>query len=185
MKDRIWLLLYVVAVVVATSFHDVRLLASMLAAAILLAGRTWWRIVRRALIAVAWFSSLVLVAYAVTAWIQGTFSGHYLGLVTLRVVTITTMTLVLASRVDLVRAFGFSRTLLYLVTLVTSQVLTMRRMLDEFRLAFRSRGITRPSRKALVHHGAAIATFFIHKSVNDATEISQAMRSRGFFDAQG
>jgi len=185
MKDRLLLLVYVAAVVVATSVHDLWLLAGMLLCAVLLGGERRWRIARRALAAVALFASAVLIAYTVSALIQDRFSGRYLGLISLRVVTVTYLTLLLAERINLFRAFACSRTLLYVVTLATSQVLTMRRMFDEFRQALRSRTIERPSPSTLVRHGSATAAFFIERSARDAAETAQAMRSRGFFDDQG
>jgi cobalt/nickel transport system permease protein len=184
MRDRLFLLLYTAAVVLATTIHSSWLLAGMLAGAVLLAGNQRWWIARRALTALALFTSVVLVAYTVSALIQDRFSGHYLTLIALRVLTLTYLTMLLAEKVNLFRAVGFSRTLLYLVTLATSQVLTMRRMFNEFRLAFRSRTSERPTWSALYHHGAATATYFINKSTRDAAEIAQAMRSRGFFDDQ-
>jgi cobalt/nickel transport system permease protein len=185
MRDRILLLAYAIAVVTATSVHSLWLLAGMLAAGVLLAGPRRGAIARRALLAVVLFTSVVLIAYAVTSLLQGTFSGRYLALITLRVLTLTYLTLLLAERVNLIRAFDFSRTLLYVVTLATSQVLTMRRVFDEFRQALRSRTLERPSAATVYRHGAATAAFFVEKSVHDATEIAQAMRSRGFFDDQG
>jgi hypothetical protein len=176
------LVLYAAAVVVATSVHSLWLLGAMLACAALLSGREWRRLARRSLVAVALFTSTVLIAYTAVSLYQGTFSGRYVALITLRVLTLTYMTMLLGRRVNLFRAFDFSHTLLYVVTLATSQILTMRRMLDEFRHALKSRTLDRPTASNLHRHGAATAAFFINKSVGDAGEIAQAMKSRGFFD---
>lgn len=185
MRDRLLVLLYAAAVVVATTFHELWLIAGLLAAAALLAGRGFSRIARRALVAVALFTSAVMVTYALATLVQGTFSAGTIALITLRVLTLTFMTLLLADRINLFRAFAFSRTLLYLVTLTVSQALTLRRLGEDFRLALRSRTLARPSARALTRHGAATAAFFIDKSMSDASEVAQAMRSRGFFDDQG
>jgi cobalt/nickel transport system permease protein len=182
MKDRIFLLLYAVAVVVATSIHSLWLLAAMFACALMLSGRKWRRLIRNSFIAVALFTSVVLIAYTAATLYHGSFSGRYVLLITLRVWTLTFMTMLIGQRINLFRAFGFSKTLLYAVTLATSQVLTMRRMFGEFRYALKSRTIKKPKAKDLYRHGAATAGFFINKSVGDATEIAQAMKSRGFFN---
>ena len=67
MRDRCILVLYAAAVVAATTLHSLPLLAGMLAGAVLLAGHRRGRIARRALLAVALFTSMVLIAYTVSA----------------------------------------------------------------------------------------------------------------------
>jgi cobalt/nickel transport system permease protein len=185
MRDRFLVLLYAAAVVVATTFHELWLIAGLLAATSLLAGRRFWPIARRALVAVALFTSAVMATYAVATLVQGTFSAPAVALIILRVLTLTFMTMLLADRINLLGVFAFSRTLVYLVTLTTSQALTLRRIGEDFRLSLRSRTLARPSARALTRHGAATAAFFIDKSMSDAAEVTQAMKSRGFFDDQG
>ena len=85
MRDRILLLLYAGAVVAATSVHSLWLLGAMLACAVLLSGKRWRRLARRSLIAVALFTSTVLIAYTAVSLYQGSFSGGYVALITLRV----------------------------------------------------------------------------------------------------
>jgi cobalt/nickel transport system permease protein len=182
MKDRLMLLAYLAAVLLATSVHDLRFLAAGLVVAALLAGRRLPRILRRAALAILLFNSMVTVSYIALSLWQGNFWGHYVLLINLRVFLLTTMTFLLAERFNAFRAFAFSPSLLYLTTLCYSQVLTLRRLFGEFRQAFRSRSIVRPGLGDLYRHGAATAAFFLHKSVSDAGEIAQAMSSRGFFN---
>lgn len=182
MRDRLMLLAYLAAVLLATSVHDPRVLGAGLLIVALLCGRAFPRILRRAVLAILLFNSAVTVSYIVLSLWQGTFSGQYVLLVNLRVLLLTTMTFLLAERLNPFRAFAFSKSLLYLTTLCYSQVLTLRRLLGEFRFAFRSRSIVRPGLRELYRHGAATAVFFLHKSVSDAGEIAQAMTSRGFFN---
>jgi cobalt/nickel transport system permease protein len=180
MKDRLMLLAYLAAVLLATSVHRPLWLAAGLALAMLLAGRDLPRILGRAALAILFFNSMVTVSYVVLSLWQGTFSGNYVLLVNLRVFLLTVLTFLLAARFNPFRAFAFSRSLLFLTTLCYSQVLTLRRLYGEFRFAFRSRSIVRPGLRDLYRHGAATAAFFLHKSVSDAGEIAQAMTSRGF-----
>jgi cobalt/nickel transport system permease protein len=180
MKDRLMLLAYLAAVLLATSVHDLRFLAAALLVVMVLAGRRLPRILRRAALAILVFNSVVTVSYVALSLRQGEFSGHYVLLVNLRVFLLTTMSFLLAERFNPFRAFAFSRSLLFLTTLCYSQVLTLRRLFGEFRFAFRSRSIVRPGLRDFYRHGAATAAFFLHKSVSDAGEIAQAMTSRGF-----
>lgn len=182
MKDRLMLLAYLAAVLLATSIHDPLYLAAGLVVAALLAGRRLPRIFGRAALAILLFNSVVTVSYVALSLWQGTFSGGYVLLVNLRVFLLTVLTFLLAERFNPFRAFAFSSSLLYLTTLCYSQVLTLRRLFGEFRYAFRSRSIVRPGLRDLYRHGAATAAFFLHKSVSDAGEIAQAMSSRGFFN---
>jgi cobalt/nickel transport system permease protein len=185
MIDRLLLVAYGIAVLAATLFHSHWVLAGLLLAAACWAGSQWWQLARRALLALALFTSVVLLAYSVSALIQDKFSWHHVSLIALRVLTLTYLTFVMSRRVNLFEAFSFSKTLLYVATLATSQALTMRRMLGEFRMALRSRLIGRPARCTLLQHAGVTAAYFVEKSISDATEIAQAMRSRGFFDADG
>ncbi len=182
MKDRVMLLAYFAAVLLATSIHDLRFLGAGLATVALLAGRRLPRLLKRTAMAILLFNSVVTISYTALSLWQGNFSGHYVLLINLRVFLLTALTFLLAERFNPFRAFAVSRSLLYLTTLCYSQVLTMRRLFGEFRHAFRSRSIVRPGLRDLYRHGAATAAFFLHKSVSDAGEIAQAMTSRGFFN---
>ena len=185
MRDRVLLVLYATAVVWATSVHRPWVLGVMLAATLVLSGKGWWSLLRRSLLAVVLFASVVLLAYTGLSLYQGTFQGGYIVLVALRVSTLACMTGLVAERVNLFKAFGFSRGMLYVITLATSQILTMRRTIREFKEALKSRTLKRPKASDLYRHGAATAAYFINKSASNAAEITQAMKSRGFFDDQG
>ncbi|MFH1842127.1 MAG: ABC transporter permease [bacterium] len=181
MSDRIWLVVYLTTVVALTLVHDPRLLAGVLVVALLLAGRQVGRIAWRAVRAVALFNGLVFVGYAVSAVWRGQSPWSTLLLLNLRVLTMTSLTFLFASRVNLQRAVGFSRSLGYLLTLVTIQVVTARRLFTQFGLALRSRTLGRLRRRDALRHGAAGGAFFLRRSLHEATEITQAMASRGFF----
>ena len=168
------LLTYLAAVLVATSVHDPRLLGAGLVLVALLCGRALPRILRRAVLAILLFNSVVTISYCVVSLWQDSFSADYVLLVNLRVLLLTTMTFLLAERFNPYRAFAFSRSLLFLTALCTSQVLTLRRLFGEFRFALRSRSIVRPGLGDLYRHSAATAAFVLNKSVNDAGEIARA-----------
>ncbi len=182
MRARIALLAYALAVVLGTSIHEPRLLALGLAAVLLVAGRRWARIARRASLAVLAFNAIVTVSYAVVATLQGTFSLDYVILVNLRVLLLTSLTFLFVSRVNLFEVVGFSRSLTYLFTLANGQAMALARVLEDFRLAVRSRSIVRSTVAERYRHSASMAVLLLDKSLHDATEISRAMRSRGFFD---
>jgi energy-coupling factor transporter transmembrane protein EcfT len=84
--------------------------------------------------------------------------------------------------VNPLRLFAFSRTLLFIVTIAYAQILTLGRVLEDFRLALRSRALRRPGLRDLYRHRAAAGSFLFSRSLENAGEINQAMKSRGFFD---
>ena len=184
MRDRLGLLAYLACVVAATSVHDPRLLAGGIAAAGLVAGRDCLRLARRAVVAILLFNTVVTVSYVITASMRGEFSVRYVLLINLRVFFLTYLTFLLHSRINPFRALAFSRTLLFLLTVAYGQIVTFQRLLADARLALRSRSLARPGLKDLYRHGAATAVGSLGKSLGAATEITQAMSSRGFFHDQ-
>lgn len=182
-RARMALLGYLFAVVLGTSVHDIRFLAAGLGLVLILAGRHWLRILRRAAVAILVFNAVVTVSYAVIAGVRGTFSPEYVALVNLRVLFLTSLTFLFAARVNPFRALSFSESLTYLFTLAYGQAMAFGQVLADFRLAFKSRCIERPRLRDRYRHAAGMAAHLLDKSMNNATEITRVMRSRGFFDA--
>ncbi len=180
--ERAALLLYFAAVVALTSVHDPLVLGGALALALALAGRGAPAIARRVALTVGPFCLLISVSYAATAELYGRPYGGYLLLLNLRVAALTTLTFLVAERVNLARALGFSRGLLYVVTLATSQAMTLRRLAEDYRLALRSRTVVRLPLRDRYRHSAASAARLLTKATHHASEIALAMRARGFFD---
>jgi len=181
-RARAALLAYLAAIVLATTVHEIGLLALGLVLVLALAGREWLRILRRACIAILLFNLVVTLSYGAIAGLQGRFSIEFVVLVNLRVLLLTSLTFLFASRVNPFEALAFSRTLTYLFTLAYGQSMAFRQVLDDFRLAFKSRRIERVALRDRYRHSAAVGAHFFDKSLHRATEITQVMRSRGFFD---
>jgi len=182
MKDKVFLVLYIAAVILITSVHDLTILATVLAIAVVLSGKHCWKIASKALFTILAFNSIVTVPYVVMTFYQGGFSAYYVALINMRVFLLTFLTFLLVRRINPFVALGFSKSLVYLLTLAYSQVLTLRRLFEEFYLALKSRSLKRLSIRDLYSHGAATIAFFLQKSFNDAHDIAQAMKSRGFFN---
>lgn len=182
MRDRLGLLAYLAALVLFTTLHEPVVLGAGLAGVLLLAGRRALSVLRRAVLAVLLFNSVVTLSYLALATWRGDLSWHYVLLLNLRVLLLTATTFVLMQRINLFRALAFSSTLSYLLTLSYSQALTLERVLAEFRQALRSRTLGRLGRRAIVRHRAALGGYLMAKSLHDAGEIAGAMRSRGFFN---
>lgn len=180
MTDTVKVICFVSSVILVTCIHD---LTFLLAAAVLIAilsGRSYGRIAKRAFFAVVLFNSVVTLSYIVIMSIGEGVSWHYVILVNTRVFVLTSLTFLTIESVDPFRAVDFSRTLTHLLTLTYSQILTLRRTAGEFKQAFISRSPSRPGLFHLIRHSASVGAYFITRSIHDADDIAQAMKSRGF-----
>jgi cobalt/nickel transport system permease protein len=68
------------------------------------------------------------------------------------------------------------------LTLAIGQLATFRRLLADFRLAMTSRTVRRVTMKDMYRHSASAASFLFLKALADSTEITDGMKSRGFFN---
>jgi cobalt/nickel transport system permease protein len=182
MRATTALLGYVVAIILGTMVHDPRFLAVGLVVVLFLAGRQWLSVIRKACLAILLFNAIVTVSYVVLATLRGTFSLDYVVLINLRVLLLTCMTFVFVARVNPFQALAFSQSLTYLFSLAYSQAMTFRQVLANFRLSFKSRSIQQPGLRDRYRHSASVGVHLLDKSLHNATEITQVMRSRGFFD---
>jgi cobalt/nickel transport system permease protein len=181
MKDRLVLLAYGTALVTFTSIHQPGWLLVGLVLVLAAAGTDAPRLARRALVSVAVFALSLSLAYGVIGLIQDDLSLRYLTLLNLRVFLLTLLTFVIVERINLARALSFSPDLSFLLTLATSQILTLRRVVANFRLALASRTLGRLTLRSLLRQRAVTAHYFLDKVEDQASEAGQAMRSRGFF----
>lgn len=180
-REAAKLALYAGTVFAVTAIHHPAFLGGVMAAALILAGRDAGRVAVRALRAMVVFNTVVTVSYAVLALARSEFSLGYVVLINSRVFILTFLTFLAARRVNLMRAFAFSRTLTYLATLALGQLVAFRRLLADFRQAMVSRSVRRPRLADLYRHAAAAAGFFYLKALDDASAVTDGMRSRGFF----
>jgi len=184
MRDRVLLLVYLAWVVGVTLIHDPRWLLAGLLLVLLLAGRRAPAIVRRALRAFVWFNLIVTVSYVAFSLWSGRSPWGSVALINARVALLTTSTFFMIAHVNPLRAASFSRPLTYLLTIAYSQILTQQRVLAEFQQALRSRTLGRVSLRELYRHRAAAGGLLFGRGLQDAAEITLALRSRGFFDDQ-
>ncbi|UCH83551.1 MAG: ABC transporter permease [Candidatus Latescibacterota bacterium] len=182
MKDTSALVVYAAAVIAITLVHHTGLLAAALAVAVVIAGQRAARLARKAFFAIVVFNLVVTVSYVVVSLVRDELSLHFVLLMNLRVFLLTFLGFLVADRINLFKAVSFSKTLSYLLTVAASQIVTFRRLFDDFRMAFKSRTPNPARSKDLYRHGASAASFFLHKSFLESAEITDAMKSRGFFD---
>ncbi len=182
MKDRVLLLAALVGLGLLSSIHAPRTLGLALAAVLILSGRDAPVLLKRAACAVLLFSGAVSIVHAAVVLRSGGDPLPWLVSTNLRVLTMTSLTLLVARRVDLVQAAGCSRPLQFVVVLALAQIAVLRRLVRDFALALRSRGVDRPGLQTAVRYGGAVGAALLLKADHDATTVTQAMTSRGFFN---
>lgn len=180
-RERWLLLAYLLTVLGVTLVHVPLVLALVLAAVLLLAGREAGPVLRRILRLVLLFNLAVSLGYGLLAWLQDFSPWHTLLLLNLRVLLLASLSFVFITRVNLFQALGFSRNLTWLLGLAYSQALSFRRAYEEFRLALRSRSLRPPRLIDRYRASAAAASWFLDKGLATARETALALRARGFF----
>lgn len=182
MRDRATLAAFVLVVAGLSFVHSPVVLAVAIATTLLFAGRDAPRILGRALVAVALFGGAVSAAHAAACWWRGEDPLPWLLRANLRVLAMTSVTLLAARRIDLVRAASVSRSLQFVVVLALTQIAVLRRLADDARLALRSRTDGRPSPRLAIRSGGAVAAALVARAEHRSRDVTHAMTSRGFFD---
>jgi len=180
---RTWwpITLYSGVVLLISLSHDPRVPAAVLILILGVAGRRGPRLLLRALITTALFSGLVTLGYVVVALDQGNAPWLWVLRTNLRVLALTTATLLFAALVDPLTLVRSSRWLQTVVVLVLAQITTVRQLVGDARLALLSRSPGRPRLSALIRQGGSIGGALLLKAQRDLTTRTEAMTSRGFF----
>lgn len=181
-RAKLWLGLYLAAIVAITLIHEPSVLGGILCLAVAAAGGGRWKLLRRTFLAVISFNLTVSLGYLIVALWQGTFTPDYLLLVNLRVVLLVFLGFWFVSAVDVLAALAGWPLARLLATLAIGQIKTFERVLRDFRLAFESRNLTQPRLIDKARSAAAQTQTLLDKSITSASDAAMAMRSRGAFD---
>lgn len=185
MTQRLLLAAYALALLAFSLVHDVRLLSLGFVVCAVLAGRRAPQILRRATLAVLLFSISVSAGVVIAGLVAGSIDVEWLVRTNLRVLLLTTLTLVAAQRIDLARALAPWPGLLVLITVAGAQIRLLQRQLGDLRLGLRSRSMRRPTASTLAHHAASSGAQFLGRALHDAEEIGLAMQARGAWHVRG
>ncbi len=181
MKDRLLLALYLVLVIAATMIHNPLWLGIALVCTITSATRKIPTVGRRTLRAALPFALSVSLGFLIVGRSNLHDTGLALLRLNLRVLLMTGLAFRILPSINLSRALGFSETLQYVVTLTTAQLLSFRRLFTDFRQALETRSPQGVGLLVAIRHGASTAAWFLRRAEHDATELTQAMTTRGFF----
>ena len=181
MGDKIFLLLYLVSVFILTSIHNLYFYSIFLLILMIISGKELIPVFKKSLISVIIFNFTISISYIIFCLLKNEEWLWYVVLLNLRVFTLTFLTFLFVSKVNIFKAFSFSKTFQYLLTLSYSQIITYTRSFEDFRFSMKSRLIQKPERKDIYAFISRIFSYFFKKTLENSKEISQAMRSRGFF----
>ena len=181
MRDRLLAIVYLAAVLAVSLNQDVRALGVFCALVLLAGGRDTPRLARRALLATVFFTGLVSLGWLVSSLFDGDVPVQALIRLNLRVFTLTTLTFLAVTRLDIRQITAFWPRLRTLAVLILAQVSVYRRLLGDFQLATRSRTWRRPALKNSLAMGAATGAAFLRRAEHAAEQMTQGMISRGFF----
>lgn len=177
------LYLYLAVLPAPTFVHEPRLLAAGLLIALALAGNKRWHILKQSLIAILAFNLSVSLGVILVGLWRGHVDADWLLTANLRVLLMVYLGFWFVARVDLAKALAGWPTATLIMTLALGQARAFERLIRDSRLAFASRNIARPRLVDRRHHAGAQAVALLDKAQTQATEVAQAMRSRGAFDA--
>jgi cobalt/nickel transport system permease protein len=181
MRSRLLLLPYLAFVLLVSLVHDPWVLAGALAAVVAVSGRDRRWVLRRSLLAVALLTGVVCVAWIVTGLLRGEDPWPWVLRTLLRVLALTSATLLLGRRIHVLDLAGSSPGLQTFLVLVLAQSASLRRTVDDARLALRSRAIVRPGPRTLLRHAGSTGGALVRRAHHDLTRTTEAMTARGFF----
>ena len=181
MTPHLKLLMYGVYVLTVSLTHNPAWLAGCWMLTLIVAQSDAPRLLRRALTTTLLFSGFVTAAHIMLSLTQGHDPWLWALRTNLRVLALTSATLLFSRHVHPLVLAGSSPILQTVVILVLAQISTLRRLVSDARNALRSRTADRPGITLLVRHGGTTAATLLRKAHHDLTTTTEAMASRGFF----
>jgi cobalt/nickel transport system permease protein len=182
MRDKILFFLYIFFIVLLTSIHNIYFISGITLFFFVLAYSDFLEILKKSIFSILLFNSIISISYIIYSLIKGIQWIDYIVLVNLRVFSLTFLTFLFIKKVNLFKALSFSKTLSYLLVLSYSQILMFKKYFIDFKMSLKSRTLIKPNKKDLYNFVSTVFYFFLNKSINNSKEISQAMKSRGFFN---
>lgn len=183
MKDRSLLFFVLPAGVIALTFlHRTDMLGAIIATLCVIAVPHTLRLLARTAVSVLFFATITTTGYAVSMWLQSKPFFETMLLINTRIFAITFLTVVILHRLDLHRALSGSRTALFLLVLVQSQIRLYHQFGREFAHALNSRSTKRPSFRSRLRTAASTGRAIFLAALHEAEEKSHAMESRLYFE---
>jgi len=178
LRDKIILSLLLVAVVGLTFVHTVPVLAALALGAVLLS----FKDAKKSIKAIFLFNISVTLGYVIKAYLTQSPFLDYIMMFNLRVFDITFLVFYTFGKINLLRAFSFSRSLKLLLISTLSQIASFQKSYEDFKMALKSRSVKKLSESDKKKFISSMFYFFFKKSLLNSKERTLALKARGFFD---
>lgn len=179
MKDRVFLLLYILGLVLVSSLSYFDYLLFILIFLLLTYTLTtspgrFKKTIKPIFFAL--FTTLVIsTPYA--PW-----TGHYMyvPILALRMLDIMLLTFLALAHMNLYSALSFSKSLSQLLVLTSSFMILYKRLIMEFKQALKSRSPEGIKKEDIINLSGSIGSYFLERALRDSEEVANAIKSRGF-----
>jgi len=182
LKERIKLIVYILTIIFITSIHNPIVYLLLFLIAVSISADKFVHLFKKTLKSIIIFNLIISLSYAIYTFVVSKVDFKYLIMINLRVLLITYLTFYLIEVCNIFSAVSFSKNLSYLLVLAYSQIMNFKRVYMEMQLAFRSRVLAGDRKKYLSNFSQATVGLFLTKSMYNACELAEGMKSRGFFN---
>jgi cobalt/nickel transport system permease protein len=178
LRDKILFFALIAFIVSLTFVQDVKILLSLGVMFVILS----YKIAIKSIKAILLFNVSVSLGYIIQSFVLNEEFYSFLALFNLRVFDITFSTLYIASRINLINAISFSKSLRFLLSATLSQIESFKKSYEDFMLALKSRSVKKLKERKAKEFISSMFYFFLKKSLHNSKERSLALKARGFFD---
>lgn len=185
MTNKFKAFIYLTAIVAISYWHSPWLLLIGVLITGVICGRDLRRIALRALAATAFFCGILSLGWVILSLREGDIPATGILRFNLRVLLLTMLGQLAATRLDIVSLLDFHPPLQTLAVLIRAQIGVYRRLLVDYRQAVRSRTYRRPGLRGSQRISTSAAVGFLRRAEHEATELTLGLQSRGVFDDQG
>jgi len=178
LKDKILFFGLLLAIVLLTFIHDIQILSALAVIFFVLSYKQSIKSIKAILL----FNISVSIGYIIQSLLLEKEFIEYLALFNLRVFDITFLTLYVSSKINLINAVSFSKSLRFLLSATISQIESYKKSYEDFMLALKSRSVKKLKDRKAKEFLSSMFYFFLKKSLHNSKERSLALKARGFFD---
>jgi len=178
LKDRVLFFAMIGVIVLLTFIHKVEIFLFLAIVFIFFS----YKIAIKSLWAILFFNLSITLGYIFQSFFTGKDVFDYLILFNLRVFDITFLVLYVTSKINIIKAVSFSKSLRFLFSATLSQIDSFKRSFDDFIFALKSRSVKKLGERKKKEFISAMFYFFLQKALHNSKERSLALKARGFFD---
>ncbi|WP_448583598.1 ABC transporter permease [Thermocrinis sp.] len=186
MKDKGLFVVYLLLIFFLSLASSLELLAIGTSLALLmllvLPLRKRREILKRTIYVCLFFNFTVSFPYFLAGLWIGQDRSEYILMILLRSFSMSLTTFTAFKLINIYKVFDFSKSLSFLMVIVSSHILVYLKLLEEFKDALKSRTIGHINRNVRIIFIDRLIKFFFERSIHTSEELYQAMKSRGFYD---